>query len=114
MFRSVLKHDLEAGTTEEQRLGPGRVASELVFVPAADSAGEDEGWLMGYVYDAARDASDLVVLDAHGSEAGRWRRCTSRCGCRRASTATGSPTGPSTATGQPADQLPLPGAEPRR
>jgi carotenoid cleavage dioxygenase len=33
-------------------------------VPAAPDAGEDEGWLMGYVYDAATDRSDLVVLDA--------------------------------------------------
>ena len=35
---------------------------EAVFVPAA--SGEDAGWLMCYVYDAARDRSDFVVLDA--------------------------------------------------
>jgi carotenoid cleavage oxygenase len=46
-------------------LGPGRIASEMVFVPADGAAGEDDGWLMGYVYDAARGASDLVILDAH-------------------------------------------------
>ena len=33
-----------------------------MFVPAA--AGEDAGWLMCYVYDATRDRSDFVVLDA--------------------------------------------------
>jgi carotenoid cleavage dioxygenase len=27
-------------------------------------AGEDEGWVMAYVYDATRDGSDLVILDA--------------------------------------------------
>ncbi len=35
-----------------------------MFVPAADGTGEDEGWVLSVVYDAARDASDVVVLDA--------------------------------------------------
>jgi carotenoid cleavage dioxygenase len=61
----VLKHDLVVGVTEEHDLGAGRVGSEFVFIPASETAGEDEGWLMGYVYDGARGASDLVILDAH-------------------------------------------------
>ena len=36
-----------------------------MFVPAADDAGEDDGWLLGYVYDSATDKSELLVLDAH-------------------------------------------------
>ena len=43
--------------------GEGRQASEPVFVRAADGRGEDEGWVLSLVYDAARDATDLVVLD---------------------------------------------------
>jgi carotenoid cleavage dioxygenase len=35
-----------------------------VFVPASADASEDEGWVMSFVYDRARDASALVVLDA--------------------------------------------------
>lgn len=62
---AVRKYDLVGGTIAELDLGPGRVASEVVFVPASPGAGEDEGWLMGYVYDATRDASDLVIVDAH-------------------------------------------------
>ena len=62
---AVLKHDMERGTTEHHDMGPGRVAGEFVFVPAADDAGEDEGWLMGYVYDRSVDRSELVILDAH-------------------------------------------------
>ena len=62
---AVRKHDLVGGTTVEVDLGSGRIASEMVFVPAGSTAGEDDGWLMGYVYDAARDASDLVIIDAH-------------------------------------------------
>ena len=49
-------------TTHE--FGIGRTPSEGVFVPASPTAGEDEGWVMQYVYDATRDASDLVLLDA--------------------------------------------------
>ncbi len=34
------------------------------MVPSSPDAAEDDGVLMGFVYDRARDASDLVVLDA--------------------------------------------------
>jgi carotenoid cleavage oxygenase len=70
---AVLKHDLVSRTSEALELGPGRTGGEFVFVPASPDAGEDEGWLLGYVHDAARGASDLVVLDAHdfGSEVAR-------------------------------------------
>ncbi|MGA2392720.1 MAG: carotenoid oxygenase family protein [Candidatus Lustribacter sp.] len=60
--KELRKFDLRDGTTSEHRFGAGCVPGEMVFVPGA--AGEDAGWMMGYVYDAARDGSDLVVLDA--------------------------------------------------
>ncbi len=60
----VLKHDTVAGTTEVRRLGAGRLAGELVFVPSGPDAAEDDGVLMGYVHDRARGLSDLVLLDA--------------------------------------------------
>jgi carotenoid cleavage dioxygenase len=60
----AFKHDLAAGTTEVHDYGPGRVTLEPLFVPRADDAGEDEGWVMSYVYDATTDRSDVVVLDA--------------------------------------------------
>lgn len=34
------------------------------MVSAGPEAGEDEGWLLGFVYDRSRDASDLVIFDA--------------------------------------------------
>jgi carotenoid cleavage oxygenase len=61
---SVLRHDLVAGTTEAHSFGAGRGPSEFVMVPASTDAAEDDGVLMGYVFDAGRNASDLVVLDA--------------------------------------------------
>ena len=60
----AFKHDLATGTTEVHDHGPGRVTLEPLFVPAAAQAGEDEGWVMSYVYDATTDRSDIVVLDA--------------------------------------------------
>ncbi|MEO8602435.1 MAG: carotenoid oxygenase family protein [bacterium] len=61
---ALVKYDLQTGAATEHRFGCGRTPSEGVFVPASAAAGEDEGWLLQYVYDAGRNASDLVVLDA--------------------------------------------------
>lgn len=61
---SLLKYDLATGTSQEHDFGAGRYPSEAVFAPDPSCKGEEEGWLMALVYDAARDASDLVILDA--------------------------------------------------
>ena len=61
---SLVKYDLRAGPSEMHDFGAGRVPAEGVFVPASAGAAEDDGWVMTYVYDAARDGSDLVILDA--------------------------------------------------
>jgi carotenoid cleavage dioxygenase len=62
--RALLKYDVGRGVTTLHDLGAGRAPSEPVFVPASPAAAEDDGWLLTYVYDAARDGSDLVILDA--------------------------------------------------
>jgi carotenoid cleavage dioxygenase len=59
---AITLYDLPAGTARTHRLTGGRVPSEAVFAPADDRPG-GPGWLLTYVYDPARDASDLVVLD---------------------------------------------------
>jgi carotenoid cleavage dioxygenase len=61
---SLVKYDLRTGTAVAHDFGPGRIPSEPVFAPASATATEDEGWVMAYVYDAARDGSDFVILDA--------------------------------------------------
>jgi carotenoid cleavage dioxygenase-like enzyme len=43
--------------------GTGREPAEAVFAPGT-GGGEDRGYLMTYVYDAARDSSDFVILAA--------------------------------------------------
>jgi carotenoid cleavage dioxygenase len=63
-MEGLLKYDLATGRSEVHDFGAHRVPSEGVFVPASDAAAEDEGWILAYVYDRARNGSDLVVLDA--------------------------------------------------
>jgi carotenoid cleavage dioxygenase len=60
----LIKYDLVRN--ESTRFEPGEHCSpgEPVFVRAADGRAEDEGWILTVVYDATRDASDLVILDA--------------------------------------------------
>lgn len=60
----LYKHDLGSGKREVHDFGPGRVPGEFVFVPAHETAAEDEGWLIGYVSDTNTDSSEFVVLDA--------------------------------------------------
>jgi carotenoid cleavage dioxygenase len=66
-FGNLIKHDLERGTSEIHDVGRGRFASEGVFVPRG--GGEDEGYVLSPVYDAARNASDILVLDAQNFSA---------------------------------------------
>lgn len=61
---AVLKHDLHRGGTDVRAFGDGREAGEFVFVPAPGGSGEDDGVLLGFVYDKAEDRSELAVLDA--------------------------------------------------
>jgi len=60
----VVRYDLQQGSRDVHDFGPTGHPAEFVFVESSSRAAEDEGWAMGYVYDAATDSSDLVILDA--------------------------------------------------
>ncbi|MBO2445946.1 carotenoid oxygenase family protein [Actinomadura barringtoniae] len=60
----LLKHDVERRSVHVAWFGEGREPGEFVFVPSSDDAAEDDGVVMGFVYDRASDRSDLVMLDA--------------------------------------------------
>jgi carotenoid cleavage dioxygenase len=64
----IVKFDLERGSRQVLDLGRGRLPSEAA--PASAGPGEDEGYLLSIVYDAARDGSDFVVIDAKDPEKG--------------------------------------------
>jgi carotenoid cleavage dioxygenase len=55
--------DLESGSTERQDFNGG-MASELTFIPRKNSVSEDDGWLMGFVFQPQSTRSRLVILDA--------------------------------------------------
>jgi carotenoid cleavage dioxygenase len=61
---SAIVHYDEAGAVTEHGLGPDVVAGEAVFVPAADGAAENEGWLLTITTRHDGSASQLLVLDA--------------------------------------------------
>jgi 8'-apo-carotenoid 13,14-cleaving dioxygenase len=63
-FPAIIKHDMQTGTTESLEFGAGRHGAEPVFVPRESAASEDDGFLMTYVYDESKNASELLIADA--------------------------------------------------
>ncbi|GGM52491.1 carotenoid cleavage dioxygenase [Longimycelium tulufanense] len=62
---TVFKQDMAEGQAAVTRsFGAGREVNEFTFVPRAPESAEDDGILMGYVYNAETGRSDLVLLDA--------------------------------------------------
>ena len=61
---AILKYDRETGVRSDIEFGRGRTGGEPVFVPAANSSAEDDGYLMTYIYDASSDSSSFVIMDA--------------------------------------------------
>jgi carotenoid cleavage dioxygenase-like enzyme len=60
---AVVHYD-EAGAVRAHELGPDVVAGDAVFVPAHDTATENEGWLLTITTRRDATASQLLVLDA--------------------------------------------------
>ncbi|XP_020397280.2 9-cis-epoxycarotenoid dioxygenase NCED4, chloroplastic-like [Zea mays] len=66
------KVDLEAGTVEKFIYGDGRYGGEPCFVPHLDApagAAEDDGYLLCYVHDEGRGASEMLVVNARDMRA---------------------------------------------
>ncbi len=60
---ALVRHDVTDGSGIAHDFGD-RTPGEAVFVPGSGAADETNGWYLGYLYDPARDGSDLVILDA--------------------------------------------------
>ncbi len=88
-LQAVLKVDLETGARQIWSAGPRGFVAEPIFVPRPrtpelaafttpdvgnpldnTASGEDDGWLLTLVYDAAQHRSALVILDASDLERG--------------------------------------------
>ena len=69
-FDGLVKYDVVTGAQERYGFGAGRYGSEAPFAPRAGATAEDDGYLLSFVYDAATERSEVVVLDAADIAAG--------------------------------------------
>jgi carotenoid cleavage dioxygenase-like enzyme len=60
----LLKHDLTTGTVQEHRFTRDAAVGEAVFAPSTPEAAEDDGYVMAFLHDPERGATDLVILSA--------------------------------------------------
>jgi carotenoid cleavage dioxygenase len=63
----LVRYDLTTGDAVEHAFGTAQSPGgpgEAVFVPGSGTTDESNGWYLAYVYDYARDGSDLVIIDA--------------------------------------------------
>lgn len=63
-LQAILKIDQLTGDRLLHSFAPRGFVSEPIFVPLPGATREDQGWVLTLVYNAARHASDLVILDA--------------------------------------------------
>lgn len=70
LFRGLVKHDLENGTSETIEFGPGRFGSETPFAPRVNAVDEDDGYLVSFIADLENDVSECVLIDAKNFAAG--------------------------------------------
>ena len=67
-FNSVIKYDLQSGTSTVHDYGTNTEAGEPVFAPDPDGQAEDDGWLVNFVYDRDAESSELRIVDARDLE----------------------------------------------
>ena len=63
-FPAIYKQDMHTGVSTSFEVGPALHSAEPVFVPREGAEAEDDGYLMTYVFDEQRQASEFIILDA--------------------------------------------------
>jgi len=63
-LQAIKKLDLQSGERQVWSAAPRGFVSEPLMVPRPGSSLEDDGWVLCLVWNGARCASDLVILDA--------------------------------------------------
>jgi carotenoid cleavage dioxygenase len=69
-FGGLIKRDYRDNRVDVWDAGRSQHAGEWLFVPEGSSPDDDAGYLLTYLYDAARDSSELVIVDATAGAAG--------------------------------------------
>ncbi len=70
MFNALLKYDLDQNTVILHDFGINYEIGEAVFAARTTGNGEDDGYLMLFVYDKIKNVSEFVILDAKQMSAG--------------------------------------------
>jgi carotenoid cleavage dioxygenase-like enzyme len=63
-FPAIYKHEVERATSSKYTFSCGQQVGEAVFIPRGSAQSEDDGYLMTFVYDNKKNASNLAILDA--------------------------------------------------
>ena len=63
-LNNYFKHDFEKSESITHDFGESCQAAEPVFIPKKNAKSEDDGFVVGFVYDKTTDLSDFVILDA--------------------------------------------------
>ena len=59
------KRDFFKDQTKEHFLGENKQAAEPVFIPKKNAVSEDDGFVVGFVYDKTSDSSEFIIIDAN-------------------------------------------------
>lgn len=62
--RGIVKYNLRSGKTASKIYTYGLSAQEMQFIPRENSKTEDDGYLVGFVFNKTLQCSELLVLDA--------------------------------------------------
>ncbi len=64
LFDGLVRYDLETGAEQRFKYPEGVYASEAPMAPRPGGTAEDDGWIVTFVSDVARDRSECHVFDA--------------------------------------------------
>ena len=64
LFHGYVKHDLQTGDSWEISLPEGQYASEAPFAPRNNPQSEDDGYLVGFVWNGLENRSEVWIIDA--------------------------------------------------
>jgi carotenoid cleavage dioxygenase-like enzyme len=64
LFDGLVRYDLETGAEQRWQFPDGVYASESPMAPRPGATAEDDGWVVTFTMDAARDRSECQVFDA--------------------------------------------------
>ena len=74
LFDSLVKYDIEQGTTEQIPFGDNRYGSEPAFAPRDNAHSEDDGYLVTMVNDMQEKLGEFIIYDARDIARGTLAR----------------------------------------